>query len=221
MLETRLDPARIPRHFAFYAGAGIGLLAGLVTSIFAPALALSVGANLFFVVYLGFMFATVPHKSPAFLRKHAAEEDAPAAILLLAMVGAVIAAAVTLFLALAGDRASPLPLILAIASVVLGWFAVHMMWAMHYAYEYYDVAEAGRDGKADVEGGLKFPGGDDPDGTAFLYFAYVIGMTAQTSDTEVTSNAMRRLATIHGLFSFFFNTVLVAAAVNIAVSFAG
>ncbi len=212
-----MDPARFPRHFAVYAGALIGLAAGVAAAFLAPALALSVGVNVFFFVYMGFMLASVAHKNPAFLRKHAVEEDAPAAILLLGMVGAVVVSAITLFVALAGDRGSVLPLILAVSSVVLGWFAVHMMWAMHYAYEYYDVAEPGG---PDIEGGLSFPGGDDPDGTAFLYFAYVIGMTAQTSDTEITSNAMRRLVTIHGLFSFFFNTVLVAAAVNIAVSFA-
>lgn len=176
--------------------------------------------NLFFVVYLGFMVVVVPLKTPEFLRKHAAEEDAPAAVLLLVMIGAVGVSAATLFIALASGHESPVPLILAVASVVLGWLAIHTMWAMHYAYEYYDVAEAGSDGRPDPEGGLNFPGGEDPDGTAFLYFAYVIGMTAQTSDTEITSNAMRRLATVHGIFSFFFNTVLVAAAVNIVVSLA-
>jgi uncharacterized membrane protein len=105
------------------------------------------------------------------------------------------------------------------ASVVLGWFAVHTMWAMHYAFEYYDEPKTSPKGaKRGVEGGLEFPGGEEPDGTAFLYFSYVIGMTAQTSDTAVTSNAMRRLITLHSVFSFFFNTVIVAAAVNIVVS---
>ena len=64
------------------------------------------------------------------------------------------------------------------------------------------------------------PGGEEPDGTAFLYFSYVVGMTAQTSDTAVVSNAMRRLVTLHGVFSFFFNTVIVAASVNVAISLA-
>ena len=110
---------------------------------------------------------------------------------------------------------------LSVASVVLGWFAIHTMWAMHYAFEYYDEPEASSGKrKRQVVGGLEFPGGEDPDGTAFLYFSYVIGMTAQTSDTTVTSNAMRRLVTLHGVFSFFFNTILVAAAVNIVVSLA-
>ena len=69
-----------------------------------------------------------------------------------------------------------------------------------------------------VQAGLVFPGAEEPSGIAFFYFAYVIGMTAQTSDTDVTSNGMRRLVLVHGVFSFFFNTVIVAAAVNIVVA---
>lgn len=215
-----MSPIHTTRHFGFYAAVTVGVLVGGVTAVFAAPLSLSLGVNAFFLVYLGFMAVAIPGKSAAFLRKHAAEDDAPAAILFLVMVGAVVVSAVTLFLALGGDHASPVPLILGILSVVLGWFAIHTMWALHYAYEYYGVAEAGTDGKRDIEGGLDFPGDDEPDGGAFVYFAYVIGMTAQTADTNLTSNAMRRLVTIHGAFSFFFNTVLVAAAVNIVVSLA-
>jgi uncharacterized membrane protein len=93
---------------------------------------------------------------------------------------------------------------------------------MHYAYEFYGRPDAGepssrRDGAA---GGLEFPGVEQPDGTAFLYFSYVVGMTAQTSDTAVSSNAMRRIVGLHAVFSFFFNTVIVAGAVNIVVALA-
>ncbi len=117
-------------------------------------------------------------------------------------------------------EADVLDIVLGTLSVVLGWLAVHTVWAMHYAFEYYDVPEAsGSKGKGGpVVGGLGFPGNDEPDGSAFLYFSYVVGMTAQTSDTNVTSNAMRRIVVLHSVFSFFFNTVIVAAAVNIVVS---
>jgi uncharacterized membrane protein len=114
--------------------------------------------------------------------------------------------------------------LLSVVSVVLGWFAVHTMWAQHYAFEYYQAPpeEQGKGKKRSgkTQAGLEFPGGEDPSGVAFFYFAYVVGMTAQTSDTNVTSNGMRRLVLLHGVFSFFFNTVIVAAAVNIAVALA-
>jgi uncharacterized membrane protein len=45
-------------------------------------------------------------------------------------------------------------------------------------------------------------------------------MTAQTSDVAVTKTRMRKLNLLHSVVSFFFNTVLVAAAVNVAVSLA-
>ena len=41
-------------------------------------------------------------------------------------------------------------------------------------------------------------------------------MTAQVADVHVTSNEMQRMVLMHGIFSFFFNTVIVAATVNVA-----
>ncbi|MEO6014091.1 MAG: DUF1345 domain-containing protein [Devosia sp.] len=212
---------RNARHLGFYVSAIASVAAGLLTVLVDSSISILVGVNVFFLAYLGFTGFAVRKLSPEFLRKHADEEDAPAPLILLVMVAAVVVSAVSLFLVIADAPRAPGSLTLGIASVVLGWFAIHTMWAMHYAYEYYGVAQASKgDADAPLEGGLDFPGDDEPDGTAFLYFAYVIGMTAQTSDTAVTSNHMRRLVTIQGAFAFFFNTVLVAAAVNIVVSLA-
>ena len=55
-----------------------------------------------------------------------------------------------------------------------------------------------------------------PDYVDFLYFAFVLGTTSQTSDVTITSRGMRRLALMHGVISFFFNTTLLAVTVNIA-----
>ncbi|MBV9521722.1 MAG: DUF1345 domain-containing protein, partial [Alphaproteobacteria bacterium] len=67
-----------------------------------------------------------------------------------------------------------------------------------------------------VAGGLAFPGEARPDYWDFLYFAFVVGMTCQVSDVQVTSRAMRRLTLIHGIVAFFFNTVILALTINIA-----
>ncbi|MBN9548329.1 MAG: DUF1345 domain-containing protein, partial [Alphaproteobacteria bacterium] len=40
----------------------------------------------------------------------------------------------------------------------------------------------------------------------------------QTADTGITTTHMRRVVLLHSTLSFFFNTVIVAAAVNLAVS---
>ena len=206
---------RHPRHLGFYVAAGLGLVVAAGCALAAPALALPAGAVAFFLAYLLLATSQIVRMDPKFLRRHADQEDAPAPVILIVMIVAVIGSAVSLFLVLNQRENSPAPeLALSIASVVLGWLATHTMWAMHYAFEYYGAA-GDRQG-----GGLDFPGGEEPDGTAFLYFSYVVGMTAQTSDTAVVSNAMRRLVTLHGVFSFFFNTVIVAASVNVAISLA-
>ena len=61
-----------------------------------------------------------------------------------------------------------------------------------------------------------FPGPIRPDYIDFLYFAFVIGTTSQTADVNISSSPMRRLALIHGVITFFFNTTLLAIAINIA-----
>ena len=50
--------------------------------------------------------------------------------------------------------------------------------------------------------------------------AFIVGMTAQTSDTAITTTEMRKMNLLHAIVSFFFNTVLVAAVVNAAVALA-
>ena len=211
------------RHRSFFIAVAVGIVVGGGSLVLAPALAITLGVNSFFLIYLILTFRVARKFSADFLRKHAAEEDEPAPFILVVMLAAVAVSAVSLFLVLMqGDQRTGLQLGLGVVSVVLGWFAVHTMWAMHYAYEYYRAppGERGKSKSGKVLAGLEFPGGEEPSGVSFFYFAYVIGMTAQTSDTAITSNAMRRLVIVHGVFSFFFNTVIVAAAVNIAVALA-
>lgn len=210
------------RHRSFYIALALGIVAFAATSLLSRGPALGVGCNIFFITYLLLTLASSHKLTADFLRKHAVEEDEPAPFILVVMLAAVAASAVSLFLVLMDSSRMPVQLGLGVASVVLGWFAVHTMWAMHYAFEYYQVPEdeqgGGRKRSGKVQAGLEFQGDEEPSGVAFFYFSYVVGMTAQTSDTNVSSNGMRRLVLIHGIFSFFFNTVIVAAAVNIAVA---
>jgi len=53
-----------------------------------------------------------------------------------------------------------------------------------------------------------------------LYYSFVVGMTTQVSDVQVLTTPMRRVTLVHSIISFFFNTVLLALAVNIAASWA-
>jgi len=103
-----------------------------------------------------------------------------------------------------------------IALVVLtlfeSWLMTHTTFAMRYAHEYY----AKDLGGPDIDRGLEFPGEQRPDYLDFMYFALVLGMTFQVSDVQITSRKLRRLAMVHGLLSFLFNTVILALTVNLA-----
>lgn len=97
-------------------------------------------------------------------------------------------------------------------TLFLSWLMTHVTFAFRYAHEYY----ARDNGGPDFDGGLDFPEEKQPDYLDFIYFALVLGMTFQVSDVQITSRKLRRLATVHGLLSFLFNTIIVALTVNIA-----
>jgi len=88
------------------------------------------------------------------------------------------------------------------------------VFALRYAHEYYETAP----GHVGIDGGLQFPADDEPDYWDFFYFALVLGMTFQVSDVQITSRTLRRLAAVHGLLGFLFNTVIIALTVNIGAS---
>ncbi|MCE0499648.1 MAG: DUF1345 domain-containing protein [Methylacidiphilales bacterium] len=102
---------------------------------------------------------------------------------------------------------------LSVSAIVLSWMLVHTLFCLRYAHLYY--AGAHQVDRDDVEGGLIFPQDKNPDYLDFAYFSFVIGMTCQVSDVQISSKRMRRLATVHGLISFVFNTAILAMFVNI------
>jgi len=139
------------------------------------------------------------------------QDDGRFLILLVTALGAFASIAAIVLELGASHRAAP-QLALAIMTIVLSWAAVHTTFALHYAHDYYRGAKPG---------GLQFPGGDESENADywdFVYFSFVIGMTAQVSDVGITDKTIRRTATAHGIISFVFNTALLALMVNIAAS---
>lgn len=97
-------------------------------------------------------------------------------------------------------------------TVLTSWAFTHLMFAVHYAHDYYlNISRK-------QPTGLAFPGEDAPDYGDFLYFAGVIGTSAQTADVSLTTRSMRRTGLVHCVFSFFFNTAVLALTINIAAS---
>lgn len=206
------------RHRAFFVGLACALIAYAAARLVLSDMAVVLAANAFFIGYLVLTAVKVPTLTADVLKKHAAGADEPAWAIFAITFGAVVLALASLFLAI--SRHEALSIGLALLSVALGWLTIHTMVALHCAYLYWRPQRGPGKGHRH-RGGLEFPGTAEPNGFDFLYFAFVIGMTAQTSDVQITSTGMRRLNILHAVVSFFFNTVLLAVAVNLAVSLGG
>jgi len=211
--------AHIRHHRWFYLSLLLAVAAWFLTDLIAPTLRLFVAFDVFYLSYLSLLVLLVFQATPEQLRRRAAEEDEG-----IFFISAITAVAVTysLFsifeLLNEAERPNTLRLILSIGSAPLAWGVVHTIAAFHYAHRFYADVESGP-GVADARG-LKFPDCDEPYLWEFLYYSFVVGMTAQVSDVQVTSRSMRRVTLLHGIVSFFLNTVLIALAVNVAVAMA-
>lgn len=206
------------RHVPFYAGIAAAAAAFMAALWLKPALAIEIAAVTFFLFYLVLTAWRIPRLTAAHLRHYATDTDEPVAIIFTVTFATAAVATGSLFVVLNRSGASTGELILAFASVALGWLTIHTMAALHYAHLYW--RPENREAGSNAGRGLDFPGKVAPGAYDFLYFSLVIGMTAQTSDVAITTTEMRKVNLLHAVTSFFFNTVLVAAAVNAAVSLA-
>lgn len=144
------------------------------------------------------------------IRRRAARQDVGQFVVLGFSALAGIASLVAIYAEVAAAGSAALSLVLGIGTIVLSWTFVHVMFALHYAHEYYDPA------RGDPPG-LKFPGKDPaPDYLDFFYVALVIGMTAQVSDVMVTGARVRRTVLVQGVIAFWFNAAVLALLINIA-----
>ena len=212
----------LKHHGRFYVALLLGGLAGAATGLVDPLAGIArlpAAGVVFFLVYLATSAATVMHMRPDDLRRRADSADEGLPLILLITVAAVAISIFAIF-ALLNHRTGPqpLPLLVSLLSVPLGWLTLHIVAALHYAHLFYSAAPGKPRRQRDDSRGLAFPDTEEPGIWDFLYYSFVIGMTAQVSDVQVTSTAMRRLTLAHGAVSFFFNTCLLAMAVNVIVA---
>lgn len=104
---------------------------------------------------------------------------------------------------------------LAIVTILGSWTFIHLTFAQHYAHEFFVERDKEKKLPPDQRGGLQIPGCEKPDFGDFLYFSFVIGVACQTADIAITSKTMRRVALVHCVLSFFFNTTILALTINI------
>jgi uncharacterized membrane protein len=204
----------VKRHGRFYLAALTGVSAGVIGFQLPLKLRLLLGGDVFFLVYLGLMAVFAARVTPDGLRARAAEEDEGLPLIFLLTLVAIVLSLSAIFVVLNSQAAGfGLSTLIALASVPLGWAMVHTLAAFHYANLYYKPRADGGE-----EGGLLFPGNGEPGAWDFLYFAFVIGMTAQVSDVAVASTSLRRVVLAHAVVSFFYYAVILAVAVNAAVN---
>lgn len=153
---------------------------------------------------------------PAHMRATAATQDQGQGVILTL---AIVAAAASIWviaqeLSAAKDDVGLLKALrvgLVFATVAASWFMVQLIFALHYAHEYY----APDDDTPRDAGGLLFPGGEEPDYWDFVHFSVVIGVASQTADIAFTSKELRRIGTVQGIVAFTFNTVVLALTINL------
>ncbi|HLZ02507.1 MAG TPA: DUF1345 domain-containing protein [Bradyrhizobium sp.] len=207
-------PARVvyarPRTF-------ISIVLGIVAFLALPASSrlvtrLLIGWDVFAAFYLVLVYIMMWRSTRHHIRRNAIlQDDGRFLILLVTAVGAFASIAAIVF-ELGGTHHAVPQLTIATLTIVLSWAVVHTAFALHYAHDYY---------RGIKPGGLQFPSGetqDHADYWDFMYFSFVIGMTAQVSDVGITDKTIRRTATVHGIIAFVYNTALVALMVNIAAS---
>jgi uncharacterized membrane protein len=176
---------------------------------------LIIGWNLGACLYLIFAARMMFWSTHARMRTRAlVQDEGRIAVLGLVVTAAIMClGAIVAQLAVAKDLHGTLRyahMALAVLTILSSWAFTQVMFALHYAHDYYAAEARGS------PGGLAFPGGHAPDYGDFLYFACVIGTSGQTADVSFVNRTMRRTGLVHCVLAFFFNTTLVALTINIA-----
>jgi uncharacterized membrane protein len=180
-----------------------------------PGAQLLVAWNAGALLYLGLIARMARRATPAVMQRRAIQQD-EGRFAILAMVTVTVAA---VLLAVGSQLAEVkqlqgwrlhLHIALAGTTVVTAWVFLQMLFALHYAHDFY-LARSRRAPEP-----LVFPGTPDPLYRDFIYFAFVIGTSAQTADVGFNGTALRGVGTWHCVLAFFFNVALVGLAINIA-----
>ncbi|WP_174285570.1 DUF1345 domain-containing protein [Sphingomonas bacterium] len=204
-LGKRIAP---PRFIAF-----IAIFAAALVALPGP-LGLGRGTMLAFdiatIVFLASVVPLVRYDNADRMRNRAKTNDANRTILL----GLTFATIAVILVSIANElhaKNDKAAIFIIIATLVLAWLFTNIVYTLHYAHIYYSDEDA--DGQDN--GGLEFPHCDTPDYWDFAYFSFTLGMTFQTSDVDMTSRTMRRVALGHCMIAFVFNIGVLAFTINV------
>lgn len=201
----RLAP---PRFLSFLAASAVGL--ALALHPYGWAQAAMIGFDAGAAAFLLSCLPLLRHQTDA-MRASAARNDANR-VMMLAITGIVCSAILVAIGYELSQRSelTPISIALVIGTLLLAWLFSNMVYALHYAHLYYG-RKAGGDAR-----GIDFSGDEkEPDYGDFIYFAFTLGMTFQTSDTAISSRAIRRVAILHCFAAFIFNIGVLAFTINV------
>lgn len=213
-MNTLPRPLRL--HSALWLGLGVmAVLAPILPDHWAWPTRLATAWNGGVAIFLLLTMTRMARaRSTTVMRQRAAALDqAGNAVLPLSLLAAGASVLVIVFITASGGKPTPLDAALTLSTIALSWLFVQVIFTLHYAHEFYAPDANGKDRQ-----GLIFPGEVDADYWDFLHFSLIIGVANQTADVQISSQRLRRIATLHSLISWLFNTVILALAVNLAVN---
>ena len=154
--------------------------------------------------------------NPQRTKARARAMDQPSALILacmLAVIGVSVVVIIMLLQQMRDLHGMDRGIHIALGFVALAgsWLMIHTVYGFHYAHRFYQEERE----KSPAGPGLDFPGKLEPDYFDFLYYSFVVGMTSQVSDVQVTSREMRRITLVHSVLSFAFNMLVLALSINV------
>lgn len=191
-----------------------GIIAGLLAGRWFPwHAALLAGWDAALLAYIGWTWRAVYPMNGRATQQHALREDPSRPVADAVILGTVLGSLGAVGFMLVASSASQglhlaIEAIFVIISIVIAWAALHTLFILHYAEQYY-IAPVG---------GVDFGETTTPCYRDFAYLAFTIGMTFQVSDTQLSAQRMRRTALRHAVLSYAFGTIIVAATVNLVAS---
>jgi uncharacterized membrane protein len=201
-----------------FIGAGIGLVSYFILTFLQSAalravMAWDIGSFVFLLLTAISFFLTQDQDISLHAKR---QQEGEWSVFALTVLGAVMSFAAIILFSHTADHKTHQGFYLGfvVVTLALSWLTTNVTFAYRFAHEYYSYDKDG----VDLDRGIDFPKDDKPDYLDFIYFSFVLGMTFQVSDCNITAKKLRRLATLQGLIGFLFNTVILALSVNIAAS---
>ncbi|WP_102192361.1 DUF1345 domain-containing protein [Microbacterium aurantiacum] len=188
-------------------GAGVGVATAFPLG---PAAGVLAGWGTFALVNVVWVLCLVWPMGPTETHDHATiEAPGRRAARLISIVGSLVSLAAVLSVIVQAQHEPGIGEYvlagIAVVSVATSWLLIQVDYVLRYARMYY----------ADPRGGIDFNQEETPQYTDFVYFSLGLGMTYQVADTNVTTNAIRRVVIAQTALAYLFGTVILATIINL------